>query len=456
MGLLSSLGFLQQGLFQPQQQQPFSPYFGAEQQPPIAQPQPRRAMTQPGIPALPEQISPMQSSAAAPLSAPNAPGASPNVNFMDRLSMGAGRLNENPLFTLGMSLMGNARGSNWGGVGEDMRAFGQQRQQQQQLENERRRQGVQDQREASIFGRQQTEWGQQDQQRRDWEQALRGEADPQRQAQLRAMGPQGYGDYLARERQMEFQAREGQLDRDAQQRAAANENSLGRMFQSMDAQQLGAMNQRASVLQAQTLPALRQVRDNILRAGQAATGQPIDYNSRIVLNRVFNGQGSDRQALETWRARILRPALEMLPPGPATNRDVELVMENFANPNMQLGSALSLIDERIAAAERETIQTQAANDFFGQANGLTGTRNQTGQDWPTFLSERLASAPGTSPLNDGGAPTAGAGSGPPPPPIGTVRDGHRYVGGDPANPASWQRINTPSQNTRRFNNGNIR
>ncbi len=85
MGLLSSLGFLQQGLFQPQQQQPFSPYFGAEQQPPIAQPQPRRAMTQPGIPALPEQISPMQSSAAAPLSAPNAPGASPNVNFMDRI-----------------------------------------------------------------------------------------------------------------------------------------------------------------------------------------------------------------------------------------------------------------------------------------------------------------------------------------------------------------------------------
>lgn len=332
-------------------------------------------------------------------------------------------------------------------------------QQQQVLANQA------EQRNQQAFGMQQTQfgWGQEDrqrqaEQRRAWQTAVEGETDENRRRQLLAIGPDAYGDFLARERQMEFQAREGQLDRDAQMRAAslraANENPLGRMFQSMDAQQLGGMNQRASVLQAQTLPALRQVRDNIMRAGQSATGQPIDYNSRIVLNRVFNGQGNDRQALETWRARILRPALEMLPPGPATDRDVALVMENFANPNMQLGSALSLIDERIAAAEREVIQAQAANDFFGQADGLTGTRNQSGQDWPTFLSERMASAPGSSPLPDGrGGPQQPSA---PSLPVGTVRDGYRYTGGDPGSPSSWVRINTPSQRTRELNNGNLR
>jgi hypothetical protein len=380
----------------------------------------RLGFMQAGFPMAVQPIQPMQPQQQSPLAQLNtAPAPQPRLTGWERFQDGMAGLPNNPLFTLGMSLLGNAQGSRWDQVGQDMQSFGQAQQQRQLLENERRRQQAQDRREETIFGRQQTEWGLQDQQRRDWEAALRGEQDPARQAQLRAMGPQGYGDFIARERQMEFQAREGQLDREAQMRAAAlraaNENPLGRMFQSMDAQQLAGMNQRASVLQAQTLPALRQVRENILRAGQSATGQPIDYNSRIVLNRVFNGQGADRQALETWRARILRPALEMLPPGAATDRDVALVMENFANPNMQLGSALSLIDERIAAAEREIIQAQAANEFFGQANGLTGTRNQTGQDWPTFLSERMASAPGYNPLPDGQPTTTPAPPGGPPP-----------------------------------------
>lgn len=335
-----------------------------------------------------------------------------------------------------------------------------------------------DQRDDTVFGRQQTQWSQEDQQRRDWEEAVRGEPDPQRRAALRAMGPQGYGDWMAGEQQrafaaqqqtnqQEFQSREGQLDREAQARAAAiraaNENPLGRMFQSMDAQQLGGMNQRASVLQAQTLPALRQVRENILQAGQSATGQPVDYNSRIVINRVFNGQGGDRQALETWRARILRPALEMLPPGPATDRDVALVMENFANPNMQLGSALSLIDERIAAAEREVIQASAANEFFGGANGLTGTRNAQGQDWPTFLAERMRTAPGVATTPQNSIPVGGYAT-PPAAAIAELRrdtsaaaraEFDQTFGPGAAARALGNRSN-PSQESRRLNNGNLR
>lgn len=309
---------------------------------------------------------------------------------------------QSPMLNMGLSLLGNAqRGGDWGQVARDMQGFQQQQQQRQLLERQTQREDAQDRRNDMVFGRQQTAWQREDQQLERWRAAVQGEQDPVRRATLEAIGPEGYGEWMAGEQQRAFQAREGQLDRETQIRAAgirsANENSLGRYFQSMDAQTLGELNQRAAQIQATVLPQLRNLRGTIVQAGTSLTGQPIDYNSRITLGRYFNGSSEDRMTLEVWRARILGPALEQLRGmGAMSEREMEAAMNSMSNPNMTLGAAMQLIDERIAQAERQVATARAAGTYFNDAHGLTGVQNSAGQDWPTYLQTQIGDMPGTA------------------------------------------------------------
>lgn len=326
---------------------------------------------------------------------------------------GTGGIFNSPLLQLGMSLLGNSRnGGDWSAVARDMQGIAQQRQQQALLRRQTRREDTQDQREGQVFQRQQSDWERQDQQYQRWENAVRAEQDPQRRQMLQAIGPQGYADFMGDERRMQFQHNEGELDRNAQLRAAqvrsANENSLGRYFQAMDAQTIGELNQSAAQLQAVGLPQLRQLRTTIQSAGQALVGRPIDYNDRIQLGRVFNGSSQDRQTLEVWRAQILGPALETLRGlGAMSEREMEAAVNSFSNPNMTLGAAMQLIDEKIATAERRVATAQATSQFFADAGGITGVRNPQGQDYATFLQQSLGATPGAGTTEQNSVPRGG-------------------------------------------------
>lgn len=308
---------------------------------------------------------------------------------------------------MGMSLMGaGQRGG--GGWSQAAQSFGDIRNTAQQRQRTQRA----DQRDDTIFGRQQTQWGQEDQTRAAWEAEVTrlAQTDPAAASRLRALGPEAYAEWTAGEQQrafaaqqqtnqQQFQSREGQLDRDATLRAAqvrsANENNLGRYFQQMDAGQIGELNQQAAQLQAVGLPQLRQLRSTIGQAGTALTGRPVDYNDRITLGRLFNGSSQDRQTLEVWRAQILGPALETLRGlGAMSEREMEAAVNSFSNPNMTLGAAMQLIDEKISTAERRVSTAQATSEFFQSAGGLTGVTNPAGQDYATFLAERLGATPG--------------------------------------------------------------
>lgn len=371
-----------------------------------------------GQPMAPNQFTPppqapKQGFYSAQGQAMPAPGSQPQQQgFMQRLNSGFASMNENPMFNMGLSLLGNAQnGGNWGGVLQDMRQFGQDARERQVLQNEQRRQKIGDAREEASFGWQQQDRQVIERQRADWEAAVAGEQDPQNQRVLRAMGPQGYGEWMAAERQRRFLAEQGQLDRDTTLRAAnaraANENSLGRYFQSMDAQTMGALNEQATQLRAVGLPQLQSLRSTIAQAGTSLTGQPIDYNTRITLGRWFNGSSADRQNLEVWRAQILGPALETLRGlGAMSEREMDAAIESFSNPNMTLGAAMQLIDQRIEIANRRIATAQAATQYFRDAGGLTGVTNSAGQDWSTYLNETLN--PQTPSQQTPPAPSAGS------------------------------------------------
>lgn len=393
MGLLSGYG---PGWadYQRRQQQQRQPIQYAAARPPVAPQLPSLTGAPNGQPMGPDPFAPAP--VAPPVSAPQKemPTQDPSANtgFFGRLNKGFGSLNESPLFSLGMSLLGNAQGSNWAGVGQDMRQFDQDQTERQRMQNEERRLKTADVRDETVFGRQQQEWGLQDQQRRDWETAVQGEQDPQRQATLRAMGPQGYGEWMSQQQQMQFQHNENELNRSNDRRVAAtrsaNENSLGRYFQAMDAQTIGDLNQQSAQLQAVGMPQLYALRDTINQAGLSLTGQPIDYNNRITLGRYFNGSSGDRQTLEVWRAQILGPALETLRGlGAMSEREMDAAIQSFSNPNMTLGAAQQLIDQRIAIAQRRIDTANYANQYFQQYGGLTGS----GPGWPSYLAQQLGS-----------------------------------------------------------------
>jgi hypothetical protein len=381
MPLLSRFLAMQQAtsplaaLTQPQQ----TPQLGFEWQSPSMLPQ---------APQLPQGATAQtQGKSSAPIQG-QAPGG-----FWGRMQTGINGLNENPLFNLGLSLLaGSQNGGDWGVVADRMGQYGRDQRERQMLDNEMRRQKAADNRDNTIFGRQQTEWQNQDQQRQRFEAAVNAEQDPTRRAQLLAIGPEGYGQFLSQEQQMQFQARENQLNRDNDRRVAAtrsaNENSLGRYFQAMDAQTIGDLNQQSAQLQAVGLPQLYALRDTIGQAGLSLTGQPLDYNNRITLGRWFNGSSADRQTLEVWRAQILGPALETLRGlGAMSEREMDAAIQSFSNPNMTLGAAQQLIDQRIAIAERRIATANLANQYFQQYGGLTGA----GPGWPSYLAENIGS-----------------------------------------------------------------
>lgn len=335
-------------------------------------------------------MAPIAPSISAPMK--EGPTQDPNApqGMWGRLNKGFGSLNENPLFNLGMSLLGNAQGSRWDQVGADMRQYGATQDERQRMANEERRLKMSDARDETVFGRQQNEWQRQDEQLGRWRAAMEAETDLQRRAQLEAIGPEGYGQYISQQQQMQFTHNENELNRANDRRVAAtrsaNENSLGRYFQAMDAQTIGDLNQQSAQLQSVGMPQLYALRDTINAAGLSLTGQPIDYNNRITLGRYFNGSSADRQTLEVWRAQILGPALETLRGlGAMSEREMDAAIQSFSNPDMTLGAAQQLIDQRIAIAQRRVQTANLANQYFQEYGGLTGS----GPGWPTYLQEHL-------------------------------------------------------------------
>jgi hypothetical protein len=215
MGLLDRFQFWDQ---QPQmspeylramqmQQQPALPQFPQlpQQSPQPQQPRTGPQMPMPQSPLTPEPMQP------SPQQMPALPTQGPQINQPRgwgalASSVQDGSLFEAPMMQAGLALMGNARGGNWAGAAQQI---GQQNQQRR----DNRRQERQDQMQETAFGRQQTEWGQADQQRAAHAAAVQAERDPQRRAMLLAIGSAGYGDYMAREADQRFRAHEGELDR---------------------------------------------------------------------------------------------------------------------------------------------------------------------------------------------------------------------------------------------------
>jgi hypothetical protein len=64
-------------------------------------------------------------------------------------------------------------------------------------------------------------------------------------------------------------------------------------------------------------------------------------------------------------------------------------MSSFANPNMTLEAAETLINQKVTESRRRVATADAAQRFAREAGGITGVNNKAGQNFGTFLAEDL-------------------------------------------------------------------
>lgn len=191
---------------------------------------------------------------------------------------------------------------------------------------------------------------------------------------------------------MDFRREDGRLNRVAQNRGLGLEFGMGRYFQSQDAQFLGDQTALSAQIQSVGLPSLLNVQQTIGSAREigGVAGQPLGMNERVTLGRLFNGSGPGRPTLEVWRAQVLTPALEsMRGLGAMTEKEFEAAMSSFANPNMTLEAAETLINQKVTESRRRVATADAAQRFAREAGGITGVNNKAGQNFGTFLAEDL-------------------------------------------------------------------
>lgn len=322
-----------------------------------------------------------------------------------------GDFNGQDLLGLGLSLMGNAQnGGDWGAVGQDLMQIqqGVERRQDRALSQQDREREIKRQEEADARAKEEFGAWRKEQERvagltARYEEALKDPTlDPEAKRMLGIMGPEGYGQYEMWRADKAARAEERKADQtftageNAKNRAASaeeariraqNENSIGRYFQAQDAETIGRSNSEAAQLQSRGLPMLQAVKDDLAQARELGLQRGFfNADAKIKLGQVFNENGPMQTTLETWRARVMGPALETLKGlGAMSEREMIAAMESFANPDMTLDAATELLDERIRLAENKLLENRTMNAFFTDAKGLTGKRNAAGQDWNTAL-----------------------------------------------------------------------
>lgn len=378
---------------------------------------------------------------------------------------------------MGLALMtgANQNGGSFEPLLQTVEGIGQTRREDDRYKQQMERQAEQDAMQKELHGLQVGELQYSGEQRQRiaaaHQQAIESTADPQLKSVLASMSPDQYGAFLGQrmiskeeaaiqdarlESELEARREEGRLERASRERLAKiqqeNENSIGKAFQTRDAGLIAEQQAAALQIDTNTLPALRTLLGNIKAAGQYedSTGQPIDANTRIKLSQVFNGSSAERQSLETWRGRMLQPAISAFAnTGPLAAQEVQLAMDAFANPNMELGSAVELVEEMIAQKERQLKTTSALTAYYNQYGGITAPKNAP-MDANTFVRQQLQgtdfyAAGDPNKPKAGAAPSAAA---KPPPTVGTKQkdlDGNIrvFVGGDPNDAKSWQIVQPP-------------
>lgn len=352
MGLLSRFPYFLQGVSPPNGITPFvTPQQEEGGQGPAFAPQ------QPPMPQTPETFAPKQA---------------PQQGWGERLN----NWTQSPLFTLGMSLLGNAQGSNWQGVGQDMRAYGQQRMLQQRMDNETRRQKAGDARDEQQFGWAQQAHDQAEQQRQRYSTWAAGQTnnpmasvnpeaayDAQMEADAAAHAPitpyqQAQLDLERHGQQLSYNAQMANINRD-------------RPMRGPDATLLNDVREADARFQG-----LNQLGDQFLAAnGVQGTGELSHWNP---LNFVNPERAGMRQTSSSMRAY-------MRPPGSGATSDYEQRLYAMGVPSVDnTGPQNQEIMRNIRAAGQIASQRRNFYEAYASEHGNLNGAEQAFQRSPEF------------------------------------------------------------------------
>ena len=158
---------------------------------------------------------------------------------------------------------------------------------------------------------------------------------------------------------------------------------------------------------------------------------------RTISRVASDADGLQRDVGDTAWPALLRPLMAHVPgTGPYDlEKRMDSLKANIGFDRLQsmrdaspTGGALGQVSDK----ENQLLQASLASMDIGQsADQLRANLKRVRDEYRTRLSQ-MGSAPAAAPTDAKPMPAA-----PRPPMKGQVIDGHRYMGGDPANPASW-------------------
>jgi hypothetical protein len=302
-------------------------------------------------------------------------------------------LMDNPLLQTGLSLLGNAQnGGDWGAVGRDMQAWGQQRQQRRMLDNAERRANASEQRETEQFG-----WVAQRRQLAHDFIASRPEAE---RAELAMIDPDELGTYLQQRRQVELQQQQLELQtQEARDNRAFRGASLAvdraRLEQDRVLNSADSLLGRGEATRINDwmgrLDGWRLVEndiaalDEILQRNPAAFDQILDGDQSIVLARVRDPQvRADLNTIYAVSGNLAREDLR----GQTPVSNIDFLAAVRSNPNVQSGSLFARDWLARARQDRQNLEGQVQSALRYRQGGEGGAPRslyeadpQTGRNW---------------------------------------------------------------------------
>lgn len=318
--------------------------------------------------------------------------------------------NRGDLLQMGLSLLGNAEGSNWAGVADDYGDIRQGIQQRVETGRQHKREDTADVRETEQFKAWQAQQADTTAKRERWE-AARANADPETQKILDQLGPEGYGQFLLQEKEQEARLaaerlaagdreRLTQMEIDARAREGAasrsNDIAVANMRRLGDKDDRSAMllNQVGVEELAKDAPALGVAMTTLSDIGRmkaivqelgamSGMSNPFSLELRTMFERAKGPGGTDAGRLieefENLQSNIVSQRAQALKP--VSNADFTYFQKVTPNANMSAQGAMNILNNLQEGINWDVESNAFKTTWNKKHGGLAGTLDDQGRTW---------------------------------------------------------------------------
>ena len=175
----------------------------------------------------------------------------------------------------------------------------------------------------------------------------------------------------------------------------------------------------------------------------------LEAKGKEAVKTLFGNQDKITMLRNDYKRLKNSAVINMLPPGPATDKDIEIIASGFPDENASPKHIADFM-ETMARVQRyeagmNDVKAEWVQNFgnLGNANRsvqVGGMEVQPGTRFSDFVKENVSSPVEANSQQEIKDQTSKGSQPGMLPEVGTIESGYRFIGGDPATPDSWEKI----------------